>query len=315
MSDRIYTPTESPPITPSSTTPDPTVQSAKQDLRAAAAEARAAASQAAGTVKQEAAAAAETLKQEGKGVLRAVQDRAEGAVEEGKRMGVEQAEGIARAVHRAADELQGTSPQLAAMVHDAAGTINRVSRGLRESGPSDMLQGVSDFARRNPLAFFGASVVAGFALARFARASSPRTQYGQDDYGEYGAYGEAGAEYAAYPDPAYTATPSDMPGADYVSGASGSYSGDATGVSGADMGHGLTGTSGTSPSQGTTYGAGSTGTTGGQETSSGAPGWVAGEDGTSRPATLASASLGGAAARKTPGQSQFDPDNSAGSKS
>jgi hypothetical protein len=309
MSDPIYTPTESPPVTPTSSQPGGTVQAAKQDLRAAAAEARAAASQAAGTVKQEAASAAQTVKQEAQGVVQAVQQRAEGAVEEGKRLGVEQAEGIARAVHRAASELEDTNPQLASIVHDAAGTIDRMTRGLRESGPSDMLQGVTDFARRNPLAFFGASVVAGFAIARFARASAPRTYAGADDYG---AYGEAGAEYASYPDPAYTATPSDMPGAGYVSGASGSFSGDATGVSGSDMGHGTTGTA---ASGGVAQGSTTTGLGTGHETASGAPGWVAGEDGTARPSTLASASLGGAAARQTPGQSQFDRDESAGSKS
>jgi len=318
MSDRIYTPTESPPITGGSSTNDPTIQSAKQDLRGAAAEARAAAGQAAGTVKQEAAAAAETLKQEGQGILQAVQDRAQGAVEDGKRMGVEQVDGIARAIHRAASELEGTSPQLASIVHDAAGSIDNIARGLRESGPSDMVQGVTDFARRNPLAFFGASVLAGFAIARFARASSPRVQHAYSDYEDYGTgYGEAGAEYTGYAGRDYGSTTSDLPGADYVSGASGSFSGDRTGVSGADMGHGVTGSSGTASSQGTTYGGTGTGagTGGAHETSSGAPGWVAGDDGTARPATLASASLGGAAARKTPGQSQFDPDESAGSKS
>jgi hypothetical protein len=325
MSDRTYTPTESPPVT-GTTSNDPTVQSAKQDLRAAAAEARAAASQAAGTVKQEATAAAESIKQEGQGILQAVQDRAQGAVEDGKRMGVEQVDGVARAIHRAASELEGTSPQLASIVHDAAGTIDNIARGLRESGPSDMVQGVTDFARRNPLAFFGASVLAGFAIARFARASSPRVQHAYGDYEDYGAagYGEAGAEYTGYAGRDYGTTATDIPGAGYMSGATGSFSGDRTGVSGADMGHGLTGSSGTTGSQGTTYGGSASGgvstgsgtaTGGAHETSSGAPGWVAGEDGTARPATLASASLGGAAAKQTPGQTQFDRDESAGSKS
>jgi hypothetical protein len=242
-------------------------------------------------------------------------------------MGVEQVDGIARAIHRAASELEGTSPQLASIVHDAAGTIDNIARSLRESGPADMVQGVSDFARRNPVAFFGASVLAGFAIARFARASAPRTQHAYGDYEQYGTeYGEAGAEYSGYADPAYGGTASGTPGADYVSGASGSFSGDRTGVSGADMGHGVTGTSGTTSSQGSTYGGAAsgglstgtgtgTGTGSTHETSSGAPGWVAGDDGTARPATLASASLGGAAAKKTPGQTQFDRDESAGSKS
>lgn len=275
MSDTGYTPTHSPP---SSGTPQNgnKTQEVKEDLRAAARQARAAAGQAADTIGREASSAVETLKEEGKGLVEAAQHRAEEAVEQGKAVGVEQAEGIARAVHRAATELEGSSPQLARIVHDAAGTIDGMTRSLRESSPGDMLRSVQDFARRNPLAFFGASVVAGFALARFARASAPRPRHEGQDYGYYG----DDRPHHLYSGPSAGMQPDSMAGMSH---------GQAYGSTGRSM---PTGGSGTQP----------------QGTATGAPGWVAGEDGATRPATLASASLGGAAAQKRPENKPFDPD-------
>lgn len=49
-----------------------------------------------------------------------------------------------------------------------------------------MTEAVADFGRRNPTAFLGSAMLAGFALARFATASQPRPQpdHGGDyDYG------------------------------------------------------------------------------------------------------------------------------------
>ena len=113
---------------------------------------------------------------------------------------------------------------------------------MRNSSPGELLEGVTDFARRNPLAFFGVTVLAGFALARFARASAPRPQYRPNPYGGYGDYDQphrADASYGHMPASAPTGT------------------------------------------------------------ASGAPGWMQDEAGTARPATLASATLGGAAAMQS----------------
>jgi hypothetical protein len=240
-------------------------------------------------------------------------------------MGVEQVDGIARAVHRAASELEGTSPQLASIVHDAAGTIDNIARSLRESGPSDMVQGVTDFARRTRWRSSAPRCSRASRLRASPAPPPPARSTPMATTSRYGTGVRRGRpEYSGYADPAYWRHRLRHAGRDYVSGASGSFSGDRTGVSGADMGHGVTGSSGTASSQGASYGGAASGgvatgtgaaTGSAHETSSGAPGWVAGDDGTARPATLASASLGGAAARKTPGQGQFDRDESAGSKS
>jgi hypothetical protein len=231
--------------------PDDLARRGAEDARGATREARDAASAAAGTVAEEVAATAETLKREGGQLLDDARRRAEELAGEGVRTGAERAGGIARAVHRAADELERDSPALARTIHEAAGALDGMARQLRERSPGEMLHGAEDFARRQPLAFFGAAALAGFALARFARSSSPRGAPG------YGSRRD---------------TRHDMRTAG--TGATGPVSG------GADPG---------AASQ-----------TGDWPRSAAVPGRPADDPTAPRPSTLASASLGGAAAMQSP---------------
>lgn len=145
---------------------------AGDEAKSGAADLASKARDAAGGVRDEAAGLVQDVKAEGASVVEAVQDRAAGFAEEQKRAGAEQADTFARAVHRAADELQGTSPQVARYVHEAASSLDGLGRVLRERSPADLLNGVEGLARRQPVAFFGAAVLAGFALARFAKSSA-----------------------------------------------------------------------------------------------------------------------------------------------
>ena len=133
-----------------------------------ASEARGAAS----ALRGEAAGVVRDVKAEGAAVVDAAQEHAVSFAEEQKKAGAEQADSLARAVHRAADELQGTSPQIARYVHEAASSVDHLARALRDRSPGELIGGVEDLARRQPVAFFGAAVLAGFALARFARSSA-----------------------------------------------------------------------------------------------------------------------------------------------
>lgn len=146
------------------------------DIRSGAAGLGAEAKDAAARLRDEASGAAQDVKAEGEAVVGAAKERAIGFAEEQKTVGAEQAEGIARAVHRAAEELQDASPQLARYVHEAASSVNGLSQALRERSPGELLNGIEDLARRQPVAFFGAAVLAGFALARFAKSSAEGAQ-------------------------------------------------------------------------------------------------------------------------------------------
>jgi len=204
-----------------------------------------------GQLRQEAAGAVEDIKAEGAAVVEAATDQALGFAEEQKRLGADQAEGLARAVHGAADQLQGNSPQIAHYVHEAASAVDGLARSLRDSSPGQLMGQIEDLARRQPVAFFGAAVLAGFALARFAKSSAEEARRDSTQ-----------------------ATPSQGGSPDAAIGG------------GRVVPH---------------------------STATGAPGWVQrGPDDAPRPATVAAASLGGAAARTTAQAGQTSPINDAG---
>lgn len=115
---------------------------------------------------------AETLKTEAAGVVRGVQDRAENFAEENKHVGARHAESIARAVHRAADELRETSPELARYTHDAAASISQVASSLRSRSFRELFRDAEDLGRQQPIAVFAMATFAGFAMLRFMKSSS-----------------------------------------------------------------------------------------------------------------------------------------------
>lgn len=102
-----------------------------------------------------------------------VADKARDLAEEQKQTGAERLQGVARAVHTAADDISKQVPQLAGYVHSGAEQLERASRLLRENSIDDLLQMTNRLAHDRPLAFIGGSVAAGFVLARFLKSSGP----------------------------------------------------------------------------------------------------------------------------------------------
>jgi hypothetical protein len=157
------------------------------------------ASATAGALREEAAGTLADIKAEGAGVAEAAKERAASFAEEQKRIGAKQAETLARAVHGAADDLQETAPGIARYVHEAASAVDGLARGLRDSSPGELMGRVEDLARRQPVAFFGAAVLAGFALARFARSSAENARRREADAGAHGRLQAAAGGDAASP--------------------------------------------------------------------------------------------------------------------
>jgi|SRR5215467_3258701 len=81
---------------------------------------------------------------------------------------------LGHAVHEAADQLGKELPQAAGYVHSAADNLQRAAAALRERSIEDMIADFGSFARRQPAAAFASAVLAGFALSRFLKSSSPR---------------------------------------------------------------------------------------------------------------------------------------------
>ena len=57
-------------------------------------------------------------------------------------------------------------------MHAAASRLEQGAQALRERNIGDLVGGFNDLARREPLAFFGGAVLAGFAISRFLKSSS-----------------------------------------------------------------------------------------------------------------------------------------------
>ena len=87
--------------------------------------------------------------------------------------GIDTIRNLARAVESAATSLEPEVPQLAGFVREAAQTVERLSSDLRERSLGEIAESVSRFARREPVAFLGGAVLAGFVIARLAQ----RTQH------------------------------------------------------------------------------------------------------------------------------------------
>ncbi|WP_424139602.1 hypothetical protein [Roseomonas chloroacetimidivorans] len=144
----------------------------REDAQAAAAKLKNHASEAATNVRETAASAAEEARTQGEEILGVARERAEGFAEDGKEAAAEQASGFATAIRHAAEDLEASSPEIARHVRTAADSIEGISAALRDRSAGQLVQDVTDFARRQPAAFFGVAALAGFALARFAKSSA-----------------------------------------------------------------------------------------------------------------------------------------------
>jgi hypothetical protein len=120
---------------------------------------------AAGDIGESAANAAET-----------VRDKASEFAERGKEAGAGRMEGFARAARRAADDLQEDSPQIAGYVRQAADGLQQASSSVRGRSVGEIMDMVEDFARRQPTAYFGGAVLAGFVLSRFVKSRPDRSR-------------------------------------------------------------------------------------------------------------------------------------------
>ncbi|MCW6509459.1 hypothetical protein [Lichenifustis flavocetrariae] len=88
-------------------------------------------------------------------------------IDQQKAIGADKLSGISRAAQNAASDLEPQNPNMAKLVRDAAGSVDRIAGDLRASNLGDVVASVTTFARKQPVAFFAGSVLAGFVLARF----------------------------------------------------------------------------------------------------------------------------------------------------
>lgn len=123
-------------------------------------------------LRDQAGAALDQVKAETSELAASASQRVRGLVDQQKEVGAEALGALARAAHDAAAQLEQQTPMVARAVHQAADGAARISRDLRYRSVSDLANTVSDFARREPVAFFAGTVLAGLVMARFIKSSA-----------------------------------------------------------------------------------------------------------------------------------------------
>jgi gas vesicle protein len=111
--------------------------------------------------------------------------------------GADYAQRFAENIRNAAKAFEQDTPIAARTIEMTAGYIEDAAEKIRNGSLNDVIDGVTSFARRQPAAFLGLSVLAGFAVVRFLKASGGSTSSagtqsypGSQTYGSSSRYGE-----------------------------------------------------------------------------------------------------------------------------
>ena len=106
-----------------------------------------------------------------KDVASGTADRFEEQAHEKQRSGADFIERFAGNIREASRAFENDAPFAARGITSAAQYVEDAAEKIRNGSVRDLLDNATDFAKRQPVAFLGISVLAGFATVRFLRAS------------------------------------------------------------------------------------------------------------------------------------------------
>jgi gas vesicle protein len=115
--------------------------------------------------------AADAAKDLASGTVDQVQDRAR----DQQRSGADFIDRFAGNIREAARAFESDVPFAARGINSTAEYVEDAARKIRDGNFRDLVDGATDFAKRQPAAFLGLSVLAGFAAVRFLKASGGET--------------------------------------------------------------------------------------------------------------------------------------------
>lgn len=123
-------------------------------------------------------ASTDTAREKFKEAADAAKDAAAGAADrfqdqarEQQRSGADFVGQLAGNIREAARAFENDVPFAARGINSAAAYVDEAADKLRNGSFRDLVDGATDFAKRQPAAFLGLSVLAGFAAVRFLKAS------------------------------------------------------------------------------------------------------------------------------------------------
>jgi hypothetical protein len=137
-----------------------------------------------------------------KGYASQAADKLKDAVDDQKNAGAEYVGSLADTMRRAAREFDKDLPIAGSYIRKAASQVEMVSDSIKTGNFSDLLRETQDFARRQPTAFLGLAVLAGFGAVRFLKSSADASSEQQFDVRvrdggrDYSAGGGAASSYA-----------------------------------------------------------------------------------------------------------------------
>lgn len=108
-------------------------------------------------------------------------DRVQDKAEEQQRSGADFIARLAGDIRQAAHAFDNDAPFAARGINSGADYVEDAAEKIRNGTFRDLVDGASDFAKRQPAAFLGLSVLAGFAAVRFLRASGNNTTSSQEE--------------------------------------------------------------------------------------------------------------------------------------
>ena len=116
-------------------------------------------------------------------------DKLKQAVEGQKSAGADYVGNLAGTIRRAAKEFDGDLPIAGTYIRKAASQVEGMADTIRTGNFNDLVRGAQSFARRQPTAFLGMAVLAGFGVVRFLKSSA-------DDADRSGSQPASGTRYS-----------------------------------------------------------------------------------------------------------------------
>lgn len=180
-------------------------------------------------VTQRAAEDVRELRHQAEAKIGEATEQAKSFANDQKSLAAGQINGVAAAITKVADELDGSEQATVAhYARDLASGISKMGKTIEDRDVDDLMTMAQDFGRKQPLAFLGAAALAGFVASRFAMASSHRVQNkpatGQSSTGTGRSYGSSAASssYGTSPSTSTASTSGSATGSTYGSSSYGS---------------------------------------------------------------------------------------------
>ena len=103
-------------------------------------------------------------------------DKLKQTVDGQKSAGADYVGSLADTIRRAAREFDGDLPIAGTYIRKAASQVEGVADTIRTGNFNDLVRGAQSFARRQPTAFLGMAVLAGFGVVRFLKSSAETSE-------------------------------------------------------------------------------------------------------------------------------------------